>query len=85
LRVSGKNTTARRPRNSECGLSERRTSGREVEVNTTYNGGRRNVLAGEEVVVEDTDYAKIKNKFIKPKKTAEERRPELSSVGELRT
>jgi hypothetical protein len=47
--------------------------------------GEINYLAGEEVVMEDMDYAKVKNKVIKPKKrVAEETIPELSSDEELR-
>jgi hypothetical protein len=40
--------------------------------------------AGEEVVMEDMDYAELKNKFVKPKnRVARETGPELSSEGEL--
>jgi hypothetical protein len=41
--------------------------------------------AEEEVVMEDVDYAMLKNKFVKPKKrVAGETRPELSSEEELK-
>jgi hypothetical protein len=41
--------------------------------------------AEEEVVMEDVDYSKLKNKFVKPKKRAAgETRPELSSEEELK-
>jgi hypothetical protein len=46
--------------------------------------GEINDEAGEEVVMEDMDYAELKNKFVKPKKTvAGETGPELSSEEEL--
>jgi hypothetical protein len=44
-----------------------------------------NDKAEEEMVMEDVDYAKLKNKFVKPKKgAAGETRTELSSEGELK-
>jgi hypothetical protein len=47
--------------------------------------GEINDIIGEEVVVEDMDYAKLKNKVIKPKKrVVGETGPELSSDEELR-
>jgi hypothetical protein len=46
--------------------------------------GEINEEAGEEVVMEDMDYAELKNKFVKPKKrVAGETLPELSSEEEL--
>jgi hypothetical protein len=46
--------------------------------------GEINDEAGEEVVLEDMDYAELKNKFVKPKKrVAGETGPELSSEKEL--
>jgi hypothetical protein len=46
--------------------------------------GEINDEAGEEVVMEDMDYAELKNKFVKPKKrVAVETGPELSSEEEL--
>jgi hypothetical protein len=48
--------------------------------------GEINDVAGEEVVMEDMDYAKVKNNVIKPKKgVAGETGAELSSDEELRT
>jgi hypothetical protein len=42
--------------------------------------GEINDKAGEEVVMEDMDYAELKNKFVKPKKRVSgETEPELSS------
>jgi hypothetical protein len=68
----------------ECGLNERRTSGKEMEVNTMEER-EINDIAGEEVVIEDMDYAKVKNKVIKPKeRVGGETGPELSSGEELR-
>jgi hypothetical protein len=55
VRVSGK-TTAGIPRISERGLTERRTSGQEMEV-YTMEEGEISDLAGKEVVKEDMDYA----------------------------
>jgi hypothetical protein len=67
------------PHISERGLSERRTSGQEMVVNTMEEGEISNV-AGEE----DMDYAEVKNKVIKPKKmVVGETGPELSSDEEL--
>jgi hypothetical protein len=75
VRISGKSSTAGSPRISELGLIERR-SGQEMEVNTMEDG---------EMVMEDMDYAKVKNKFTKPNKSAAgETGPELSSDEELR-
>jgi hypothetical protein len=55
-----------------------------MEVNTTEEGKKYEVV-GEEAVMEDMDYAKLKNKFIKPKKMVEGQTvPELSSDEELR-
>jgi hypothetical protein len=65
--VSGKNTTPGRPRASNRGLSENRTSGQEIEVEAMEEG-EINDEAGEEVVMEDMDYTELKNKFVKPKK-----------------
>jgi hypothetical protein len=65
--VSGKNTTPGRPRASNCGLSENRTSDKEMEVEAMEEG-EINDEAGEEVVMEDMDYTELKNKFVKPKK-----------------
>jgi hypothetical protein len=46
--------------------------------------GEINDEAGEEVVMEDMDYAELKNKFIRLKKmVAGETQPELSSEEEL--
>jgi hypothetical protein len=46
--------------------------------------GEINGEAGEEVVMEDMDYAELKNKFVKPKKrVAGESGPQLSSEEEL--
>jgi hypothetical protein len=54
-----------------------------MEVNT-MEAGEINDVAGEEVVMEDMDYAKINNKFIKPEKwAAGVTGPELSSDEEL--
>jgi hypothetical protein len=64
----------------ERGISERRTSGQEVEVNTMEEG-EINGVDGEEVVMEDMDYAKL----IKQKKrVAGEVGHELLSDEELR-
>jgi hypothetical protein len=50
-----------------------------MEVNTMEEG-EINEVAGEEMVMEDTDYAKVKNKVFKPKKRVTgETGPELSS------
>jgi hypothetical protein len=65
--VSGRNTTAGSPRASEHGPSERRSSGQEMEINTMEER-EINDIVGEEVVMEDMDCAKVKNKVIKPKK-----------------
>jgi hypothetical protein len=55
-----------------------------MEVNTMEEG-EINDIAGEEVVMEDMDYAKVKNKVIKSKKrVVGETGPELSSDEELR-
>jgi hypothetical protein len=67
VRVSGKNITVGGSLPSERGLSERRTSGQEMEVNTMAEG-EVNDKAGKEVVTEGMDYTKVKNKFIDPKK-----------------
>jgi hypothetical protein len=84
MRVSGKNTTGGSPRTSECGLSERRTSGQEMQVNTMQEGEISDA-DGEEVVMEDMDCAKLKHNVIKPKKRfLGETGPELSSNEELR-
>jgi hypothetical protein len=46
--------------------------------------GEINDESGEEVVMEDMDYAELKNKFVKPKKRVSgETGPELSSEEEL--
>jgi hypothetical protein len=46
--------------------------------------GEINDEAGEEVVMEDMDYAELKNKFVKPKmRVAGETEPELISDEEL--
>jgi hypothetical protein len=56
-----------------------------MELNTTEEG-EINDLAGEEVVMEDIDYAKVKINVIKPKKrVAGETGPERSSDEELRS
>jgi hypothetical protein len=52
VQVLGKNTTAGNPLTSDHGLSERRTGGQEMEVNTMEEG-EINDVAGEEVFVED--------------------------------
>jgi hypothetical protein len=84
VRVSGKNTTAESPRTSYHGLSERRANGQEMEVNTMEEG-EMNDIVGEEVVMEDMDNAKLKNKVFKPKtRVAGETGPELSSDEKLR-
>jgi hypothetical protein len=55
-----------------------------MKINAMEEGELNNV-AGKEVVMEDMDYVKLKNKVIKPKKrVAEETGPELSSEEELR-
>jgi hypothetical protein len=55
-----------------------------MEANTMEEG-EINDVTGEEVVMEGMDYAKVKNKYIKPKKgDAGETGPELSSDEELR-
>jgi hypothetical protein len=65
VRVSDKNTTAGSSHISERGLIERRTCDQEMNVNTME--GEINDVAGEEVVMKDMDYAKVKNKVIKSK------------------
>jgi hypothetical protein len=66
------------PCTSERGLSER-TGGQEMEEREI------NDVGGKEVVLKDMDYAKLKNKVIKPKKrVAGEIGQELSSDEELR-
>jgi hypothetical protein len=58
-------------------------SGQEMEVEAMEEG-EINDDAGEEVVMEDMDYAELKNKFVKPKKrVVGETGPELSSEKEL--
>jgi hypothetical protein len=52
--------------------SERRKSGQEMDVNTMEEG-EINYVAGEEVVMEDMDYAKVKNKVYKTKEEGCER------------
>jgi hypothetical protein len=52
--VLGKNAVARSPRTLEHGLSEIRTSGQEMEVNTMEEG-EINDEVGEEVMMEDMD------------------------------
>jgi hypothetical protein len=48
--------------------------------------GEINDIAGEEGVMKDMDYAKVKNKVIKPeKRVAGETGPDLSSDEELKT
>jgi hypothetical protein len=65
-------------------MSERRSNGQEVEVNTMEEREISDVT-GEEVVMEGMDDAKVKNKVMKPKKrVAGEAGPELSSDEELR-
>jgi hypothetical protein len=55
-----------------------------MELNTTEEG-EINDAAGEESVMEDMDYAKVKNKVIKQRKrVAGETGPGLSSNKELR-
>jgi hypothetical protein len=54
-----------------------------MEANTMEEG-EIYYIVGEEVVIEDMDYAKLKNKVIKPKKkVAGETGPELSSDEQL--
>jgi hypothetical protein len=66
-----------------CGLSENRTSGQEIEVEAMEEGELSDE-AGEEVLMEDMDYTELKNKFVNPKKRAAgETGPELSSEEEL--
>jgi hypothetical protein len=65
VQVSGKNTMVRSQHTSEGGFSESRTSGQEMEVNTMEEG-EINDIAGEEVVMENMNYAKVKNEVIKP-------------------
>jgi hypothetical protein len=66
-----------RPRASNRGLSENRTSGQEMEVDAMEEW-EINDEVGEEVVMEDMDYAELKNKFVKWKKrVARETGPEL--------
>jgi hypothetical protein len=80
--VLGKNTTAGSPRASDRGLLENRTSGQEIEVDAMEEG-EINDEAGKEVM-EDMDYAKLKNKIFKPKKRiAGKGGLELSSEEEL--
>jgi hypothetical protein len=68
----------------ELGLSKRRITGQKMEVNTMEEVEINNVIE-EEVVMEDTDYAKLKNKVMKPKKRiAGESGPEFSSDEDLR-
>jgi hypothetical protein len=51
----------------------------------TMEEGEINDVDGEEMVMGDNDYAKLKNKFIKPKKrVAGETGPQLSSEEELK-
>jgi hypothetical protein len=58
-------------------------SGQEMGVEAMEEG-EINDEAGEEVVMEDMNYAELKNKFVKPKKRfAGEAGPEISSEGEL--
>jgi hypothetical protein len=52
----------------ESGLFETRTSGQVMEINTMEEGEISDIV-GEEVVMKDMDYAKLKNKVIEPKKT----------------
>jgi hypothetical protein len=67
------------PRTSECGISEKRTSGQETEVNAMEDG-EINDEAGEEEVLEDMGYAKLKNKvMISKKRVVGETGPEFSS------
>jgi hypothetical protein len=55
-----------------------------MEVNVMKEG-ENNDETGEELVMEDMDYAKLKNKVVKPnKRIAGERGTELSSEEELR-
>jgi hypothetical protein len=57
-----------------------------MEVEAMEEEGEINDEAGEEVVMEEMDYAELKNKFVKPKKrVAGETRFELSSEEELMT
>jgi hypothetical protein len=71
-------------RTLEQGLSELRASGQEMQVNTMEQREINGVVR-EEVVLEDMDHAKLKNKVIKPKRRVEgETGPELSSDEELR-
>jgi hypothetical protein len=77
VRVSDKNTTAESPRASDRGLSQIRRSGKEREVDAIEDGEIYDE-AGGEVVMEDMDQAKLKNKVVKPKKrTARKTGPEL--------
>jgi hypothetical protein len=82
VRVLGKNTTAVSSRASDGGLSENRTSGQD---GGRCNGRRRNHdEPAEEVEMEDKDYAKLRNRVVKPKKgVAGKAGPELSSEKEL--
>jgi hypothetical protein len=69
---------------SGSGLSENRMSGQEMDVEAIEQEEISDE-AEEEVVMVHMDYAKLKNKFVKPKKRAAgERRPELSSEEELK-
>jgi hypothetical protein len=75
---SSKNTTPGRPRASNRGRSENRTIDQEIEVEAMEEG-KINDEAVEEVVMEDMDYAELKNKFAKRKKrVVGETGPELS-------
>jgi hypothetical protein len=69
---------------SDCGLSENRMRGQEMDVEAMKQEEISDE-AEEEVVMEDVDDAKLKNKFVKPKKRPlGETRPELSSEEELK-
>jgi hypothetical protein len=70
------------PHTSERGLSEKRRSGQEMEVNAMEEGEIYDE-AGEGVVMEDMDCAMLKNKVMKSKRFARETGPGFSSEEEL--
>jgi hypothetical protein len=83
VQVSDKNTTAGSPTAFDGGLSKNRTSGQEMEVDAMEEE-EINDEPVEEVEMEDKDYAKLRNKVVKPKKrVAGKARPEMSSEEEL--
>jgi hypothetical protein len=55
-----------------------------MEINTIEEG-ELNDVAGEEVAMEDIDYAKVKNKFIKPKKRVARKTEAIPSSETLAT